>query len=137
MASRYKPTRPYIEALSSVFHKGRPRDKYTVRYKLSDADRERLIIGILAGRGEVKNLAIHIYVALMLRIRVEEIADILFLTGVYSGVPALADGLDTMIKVLQLLEAVATDPAKATGDCKMSTPDMTAVFTVLSKNLQL
>jgi alkylhydroperoxidase/carboxymuconolactone decarboxylase family protein YurZ len=137
MADRYEATRPYIEALRSVFHHNQPRDKYTVRYRLSDADRERVILGILASRGEVKNLGIHIYVALMLRITPSEIADIIFLAGVYSGVPAVSDGLDTMIKVLQLLEDVAKDPAKATGDPLLTEPNMTAVFIVLSKNLQL
>jgi alkylhydroperoxidase/carboxymuconolactone decarboxylase family protein YurZ len=132
MAARYEPTRPYIEALRSVFHSKQPRDKYTVRRRLSDADRERCIIGILASRGEVKNLGIHIYVALMLRITPSEIADIIFLAGVYSGVPAVSDGLDTMIKVLHLLQAVAEDPATATGDAKLTKPDMKAVFTVLS-----
>jgi alkylhydroperoxidase/carboxymuconolactone decarboxylase family protein YurZ len=110
--------------LDSLFHEDAPSDRRTNRPRISAQDRERCIIAILASRGNVRNLAVHIYVALMLNVTPEEIADIIFLAGVYSGVPAVADGLDTQIKTLQALENVAN----ARGN-----PDINAVFAELSK----
>src|SRR5262245_42807240 len=85
----YGATKNYITAIRKVFfdpHKA-------TKLALNDQDRERCIICLLASRGGQVTLAIHIYMALMLQIKPEEIANILFLTGVYTGTDNLALGL--------------------------------------------
>jgi alkylhydroperoxidase/carboxymuconolactone decarboxylase family protein YurZ len=145
MGGRYERTLPYVQMVRTRFHDNQPPDSETTRDRISEEDRERCIIAILASRGAVRNLALHIYAALMLGIKAEEIADVIFLAGVYSGVPAVANGLDTQIKVLKKLEQLATDRdyrMKFAEESPGRQPELpglgvTTVFKMLSFELQL
>jgi alkylhydroperoxidase/carboxymuconolactone decarboxylase family protein YurZ len=106
----YGATKNYINAIRKVFfdpHKA-------TKLALDTRDRERCIICLLASRGGQVTLAVHIYMALMLEITPEEIANILFLTGVYTGTDNLAMALMTLEKTLKRLNELggATDGSK-------------------------
>jgi alkylhydroperoxidase/carboxymuconolactone decarboxylase family protein YurZ len=144
MRDRYERTEPYVEMLQTRFHERQPKDvpgeRGKVRVRLSAEDRERCIIAILASRGAVRNLGVHIYVALMLGVSPQEIADAIFLAGVYSGVPAVADGLDTQIQVLTWLQKLVTEKEvfdSVAGPLKATKPDGRVVLALLSLKLQL
>ena len=80
-------------------------------------DRERCLIAVLAARDAGFNLAIHIYIGLMEGLTPQEIADVIFLGGVYTGVDRISDGLGALVKTLATL--------KNLSDGDMCTPNCT------------
>jgi alkylhydroperoxidase/carboxymuconolactone decarboxylase family protein YurZ len=73
-------------------------------------DRERCLIAVLASRDAGLNLAIHIYVGLMEGLSPQEIADVIFLGGIYTGVDRISDGLAAEMRTLDTLAQVTTPP---------------------------
>jgi ubiquinone/menaquinone biosynthesis C-methylase UbiE/alkylhydroperoxidase/carboxymuconolactone decarboxylase family protein YurZ/uncharacterized protein YbaR (Trm112 family) len=107
----YPPTQAYTDAISEAFYGALPPDDATPpRSMLSLRDRERCLISILASRGAGLTLAIHMYIALMHEVSAEEIAHILFLAGIYTGVDNLAGALAAEVKLLTELKALALLP---------------------------
>jgi alkylhydroperoxidase/carboxymuconolactone decarboxylase family protein YurZ len=83
-----------LEAIKDIFYGDLPPDSGTApRSALSEMDRERIIVAVLAGREINSNIGLHMYIALVLGISPAEIAHILLLAGVYSGIPSFADGV--------------------------------------------
>jgi alkylhydroperoxidase/carboxymuconolactone decarboxylase family protein YurZ len=80
-------------------------------------DRERSLIAVLAARDAGFNLALHIYIGLMEGLTPREIADIIFLGGIYTGVDRISDGLGALVKTLAAL--------KGLSDGEMCTPNCT------------
>jgi len=133
----YAATSGYIDAIGKVFFE-LPED---VREQppdvVSAANRERCLLALLAARGGGFTLATHIYLALMEGIRrpgqpddisPEEIANIIFLAGVYTGADNLMLSLATLMKTLPILADIAdTQPKK----------DQSAVFQVLKEKYGL
>jgi alkylhydroperoxidase/carboxymuconolactone decarboxylase family protein YurZ len=105
MPSRCGRTGRYIDAIGSAFY-GDGAD--TVAPK----DRERCLIAILASRDAGLNLSLHIYLGLMEGLSPREIADIVFLAGIYTGVDRLSDGLAALVATLGIL-------AKPPKSCKV------------------
>ena len=95
----------------NVFYSEAPTDDAGPRPILTAVDRERCLIAILAGRGADLNFAIHVYMGLMHGLTPEEIANVLFLVGVYTGVDNFAQGLKAEVTVLETLATVAADGA--------------------------
>jgi len=89
----YPATDAWLDALTAVFTTGLPGETQQNRAKLSAMDRERCLMTLLCSRGEKGTLGIHMYMALCLGVTEDEIKHILFLTGLYSGVPNFARGL--------------------------------------------
>jgi alkylhydroperoxidase/carboxymuconolactone decarboxylase family protein YurZ len=110
LGGRYHRTAEYVEQVHHLFHWKNPSDKRTTRSRLSEEDRERCTIALLAAQGEKQNLAVHVYMGLMVGISPEEIADVIFLAGIYGGVPAITDGLRVEIDVLEALEKLVHPP---------------------------
>ena len=77
---------------------------------MSAKDRERCLIAVLASRDAGLNLALHIYNGLMAELSPQEIADIIFLCGVYTGVDRISDGLWAEERTLQALKRIAVPP---------------------------
>jgi hypothetical protein len=69
--------------------------------------RERVLIGVLVSRDAGLNLALHVYIGLMERLSSHDIADIIFLSGIYTGVDCISDGLDTVTRTLDVLSQLA------------------------------
>lgn len=111
LATQYPPSKGIIEAISEAFTVDLPAAVRTGPAKpLSDADRERILIALLAARGERLNLAVHIYFALGLGISPHEVVHILLLTGMYAGLPAFASALDVVRDTFVLLETLPSVP---------------------------
>ena len=99
----YPATQPYIDAIGDALYPlqgAKP-------VPLAAAERERCLVTLLASRGAKRNLAIHVYMALMERIPATEICHILLLVGAYAGVESLANGLATAKTTFETLATVA------------------------------
>ena len=99
-------TAEYISAIRRAFYEGTA---------MLPRDRERCLIAVLASRDAGLNLAIHIYLGLMALLSPGEVADIIFLGGIYSGVDRISDGLAAEMKTLMVLAQVAAAP----GGCSV------------------
>jgi alkylhydroperoxidase/carboxymuconolactone decarboxylase family protein YurZ len=107
LPAAFPTARPYIDAIATVFSADLPADRGSgARTRLSREDRERILIALLASRGERLNLAVHIYVALGLGITPDEILHILLLTGVYTGLPNFASSLNVVADTFGFLEGL-------------------------------
>src|SRR5262249_2383719 len=111
----YGLSKPYIDVINDAFYNTDLPDDAVPdlrRKALSVPDRERCLIALLAARGESWALAVHVYVGLMEGISPEEIAHIIYLAGIYSGVSNFIGGIETESGVLDLLEHTtgALDP---------------------------
>jgi alkylhydroperoxidase/carboxymuconolactone decarboxylase family protein YurZ len=95
---RYRTAAGFVDAIEDAFYAGGA---------LTAPDRERCIVALLAAREARHFLAIHVYVALMEGVAPEEIADVVFLSAVYTGVPALTRGIAVVERTLGLLETIA------------------------------
>ncbi len=116
----YGPTTGYLGAIGKAFYGITDDVIQTPSDKLTPANRERCLIALLAARGADFTLAVHIYLALMEgsldpdgttakdRILPSEIANIIFLSGVYTGADNLTRGLMTLTRTLGLLANLAT-----------------------------
>src|ERR1041384_5671030 len=106
LPAAYDPSRAYVDAVISVFYDdpGSEDESATTREKLSIKDRERCVIAMLASRGADYNLALHLYMGLMEGISPGEIANVLLLAGVYTGVDNFAEGIGVEIDVLTWLK---------------------------------
>ena len=102
----YPPAQGIIAAVGARF--------YESTKQMSGRDREMCLITILASGGfPAFALAGHIYWGLMEGLSVDEIADILTLTGTYTGLPRMADGYYTLTGTLKLLQKLAQTPETA------------------------
>jgi alkylhydroperoxidase/carboxymuconolactone decarboxylase family protein YurZ len=95
---RYRQTRGYIDAVGTAFYPDNDGGD-----TMAAKDRERCLIAILGSRDAGLNLSIHIYLGLMEGLLPREIADIIFLAGVYTGVDRMSDGLAALVATLNAL----------------------------------
>jgi alkylhydroperoxidase/carboxymuconolactone decarboxylase family protein YurZ len=96
-------TQEYVTSIRDSFYGGSGTTMTTL-------DRERCLIAVLASRDGGFNLALHIYIALMEGLTPEQIADVIFLSGIYTGVDRISDGLATELYTLMVLGQVAAPP---------------------------
>src|SRR5262245_5906624 len=94
-------TTGYVNAIRQAFYEGST---------MAPRDRERCLIAVLASRDAGLNLAIHIYIGLMEGLLPKEIADIIFLGGIYTGVDRISDGLAAEKRTLTVLAGIAVPP---------------------------
>jgi len=79
------------------------------------ANRERCLVTLLAAHGNAFQLAVHVYVGLMEGITPEELADLVFLAGIYAGIARMTESLDTANATLEVLTRVAADESRPPG----------------------
>jgi alkylhydroperoxidase/carboxymuconolactone decarboxylase family protein YurZ len=103
MPGQDKRTAKYISAIRRTFYD-------SSRATMTPKDRERCLIAILSSRDAGLNLALHIYVGLMEDLSPQDIADIIFLGGIYTGVDRISDGLGAAVRTLGALARAADDP---------------------------
>jgi alkylhydroperoxidase/carboxymuconolactone decarboxylase family protein YurZ len=134
----YGPSKRYVRAVTSIFYRPLPKDAMTNRTVLSAADRERCLIALLAARGEEFNLGLHIYMALVEGVSPAEIANIILLAGVYTGVDNFSIGLSTLSKTLNLLKQNLTGVPLKTPVSEKPPPSGSAasIYADLKKNLR-
>jgi alkylhydroperoxidase/carboxymuconolactone decarboxylase family protein YurZ len=79
---------------------------------ISERDRERCIIAILASKGQHGvPLAVHFYWGLAAGLEPQEIADTLLVVAVYAGFDAYTTGLGLLARTLVSLKRLATTDA--------------------------
>lgn len=93
-------TAGYIEAIRKAFYDQCSRH-------MEPKDRERCLIAVLASRDGGLNLALHVYAGLMEQLSPDDIADTVFLAGIYTGVDRISDGLATVANTLAVLRQLA------------------------------
>jgi alkylhydroperoxidase/carboxymuconolactone decarboxylase family protein YurZ len=103
----YQRAQPYFSAVVETFFRHPDPLVNGMRVALDVQDRQRCILALQAATGQVSPLAIHVYISLMERITVAEIANVLLLAGVYTGVPNFFTGMDTLETTLETMAACA------------------------------
>lgn len=96
--------------------------------RLKAADRERCLVALLAAKTTDSSftLAVHLYWGMMEGLSVDELADVLALTGAYHGMPHYAMGQVTFRKTLDALRGLferapaACDPAAVIGALRVA-----------------
>lgn len=101
MNATYPPLAAWNASMTEMF--------YSPSSPLRAVDRERCLIGILTLTGPPPSLAIHVYMALMEGVTVEEVCHIVALSGNYGGAPRLIDALPAVRRALEALQAVSAE----------------------------
>jgi alkylhydroperoxidase/carboxymuconolactone decarboxylase family protein YurZ len=104
----YGRAQPYFSAVVETYFRKPDPLVNGMRVALDVQDRQRCIIALQAATGQVSPLAIHIYISLMERLTVSEIANVLLLAGVYTGVPNFFTGMDTLETTLEVMVECVT-----------------------------
>jgi alkylhydroperoxidase/carboxymuconolactone decarboxylase family protein YurZ len=120
LTQMYAATANYLQAIGQAFYETTATPS-TVD-AISHANRERCLIALLTARGAGFPLAVHIYIGLMEgfdeddELTPDEVADIIFLSGIYTGSDNVMRGLVTLTTTLNKLKEIAEgiDPAKKT-----------------------
>jgi 4-carboxymuconolactone decarboxylase len=71
------------------------------REKIPHATRQLITVAALTVLSKPEELALHIHAALNVGCKKEEIAEVIFQTSIYGGVPAANTALSTLKKVLE------------------------------------
>ena len=92
----------YVGAVSGAFytHSGQ---LLTTQY------RECALVALLASQGAERNLAIHLFIALLAGVSVDDVVDLLFLSGVYSGANLLTQSMRVATKTFDAIAQAADD----------------------------
>ena len=104
MEKEFPVSTPYIEGLTEILFQDGGQGH------LKRKEKEKIIIALLASGGGTANLAEHIYIALAwedMKIDVDDIGNIILLTGIYTGVRRLAGGLRVLASTLISLNELA------------------------------
>jgi alkylhydroperoxidase/carboxymuconolactone decarboxylase family protein YurZ len=92
----------YTAAVSKAFYKKHEQ-------LLRDRERECALIALLASQGADTNLGIHIFIALAAGMAVDDVVDLLFLTGIYCGANLLTKSLRVAEKTFAAIIQAAAD----------------------------
>ena len=116
----HPPSADYVRATVRAF--------YDDGALLSVQNRERCLIALLATEGEDFALALHIYIAVMEGIPPAEVADMLFLVGIYAGAHRFAKGLLVEERTLETLERLVAEGGSL--EARVVLPAIAAAFGV-------
>jgi alkylhydroperoxidase/carboxymuconolactone decarboxylase family protein YurZ len=113
LPATYDQAAEYSNAVAHAFYRDDlPADSGpSWRSMLSIRDRERCLIALLTSRRAELELAIHVYLAVMEDISPEEIANIMMLAGMYSGLDNFSRGLRVEAKALETLAQIVEQNA--------------------------
>jgi ubiquinone/menaquinone biosynthesis C-methylase UbiE/uncharacterized protein YbaR (Trm112 family)/alkylhydroperoxidase/carboxymuconolactone decarboxylase family protein YurZ len=117
MPAQYPGSEALVEAIQAEFY-GEGKTLPTTR--MSNLERERVLIALLASRGGKLTLAIHLYAGLMAGASPSDLASILLLAGVYTGIDRLAEGLAVQRDTFTLLAELFAQqkPLDAVNVCR-------------------
>lgn len=110
----------YAEGITRAFYS-------TGHEQLEPDHRECAVIALLVAQQADVNLALHLFIGLMSGLRARDVADLVFLAGVYAGANVLTAGLHVLAKtfdaVLQSANAGAATPADVFAKILRAYPD--------------
>lgn len=106
LPSQYAAAQPYFTAAIDTFYR-HPAADAPERQGLDIKDRQRCIVALQAGTGQTMPLAVHIYISLMEEITPHELAHVILLAGLYTGVPNFFTGFEVLAETLHVLKALA------------------------------
>jgi hypothetical protein len=82
---------------------------YATSGPLAPVSRERCLISLLTVSGLPVPLAIHLYWGLMEGLTIDEVLQIIGLSGCYSGLPRTVFGIEVMYRALVVLSTLGDD----------------------------
>ena len=114
VAAPHPASGPYVEAVIKGFYDGA---------RMAPRERERVLVALFAAQSVAPSLflAVHLYWGLMEGLSVDDLADTMGLSGLYTGLAHYTAGLKTLRITLDALAALATtsgaklDPAAVVG----------------------
>ena len=118
-AGLFKLNGQTVESLSPVdlYTQALQRGFYTSNNPMLDSKyRECAVVALLASQEAEANLALHVFIALMINITPAEVVNIVFLTGVYSGVNVLTKSLRVVAKTFAAVIAAAAEAQPTTAE---------------------
>ena len=119
----YGSSKAFVDSLVDFAKSCVPDTTPPPRDTLSIQDRERCIIALLCSRREDIELSIHIYLALMTGVSILEIANIMLLASMYTGVDNLTRGLLVYTTTLETLSCQANPEPQKVVDALTDTFD--------------
>lgn len=78
------------------------------RHRLTPQNRERVLIPLLASRSDDFALAVHVYLGWLEGLEDDEIGELIFLGGIYTGISHLARGLDVVNRTFAVVTAAGS-----------------------------
>lgn len=100
---------PYIDNMVNLLYTGDP---------VSHDDREKILIAILAMRGDPLTLAVHLYWGMMEGLTLAQVGMTLLIVSGYAGVPAYTQSLLTLKTTCQTLKGCIAAGKVSSGDVK-------------------
>lgn len=100
----YPAIEPWCAGIVSTF--------FTDSGPLAPRQREQCLIALLAYTGPEVSLGVHVYWGLMEGLSLDEICQVIALTGCYGGLPKGYRGLQVVARVTRALQRVATTSAR-------------------------
>jgi len=112
----------------ALYAEGITRGFYSTAHSQLEPDhRECAVIALLVQQQADANLALHLFIGLMSGLRARDVADLVFLAGVYAGTNVLTAGLHVLAKtfyaVICAADAGTTTPADVFATILRAYPD--------------
>ena len=105
----YPPAGPWTDPPGDMFYRTKP--------LLPHKKREMVLLATLTGQRAYSELAVHVYWGLMEGLDPDEIANVLLLTSMYTGMPTWSNAIRVLRTALTTLAKIAaeaeTDPTRA------------------------
>lgn len=98
LTSRFPPGAPYVLSILDLYYK-------PGAFRMRPENRERVLISMLASHAALPlDVAIHIYWGIGEGLPLEEILDVLALTGMYGGIHRYSDNLGVLANTVAVLK---------------------------------
>lgn len=105
----YPPAGPWTDPPGDMFYRTKP--------LLPHKKREMVLLATLTGQRAYSELAVHVYWGLMEGLEPDEIANVLLLTSMYTGMPTWSNAIRVLRTALGVLAKIAAeaeaDPSRA------------------------
>lgn len=105
----YPPAGPWTDPPGDMFYRSKP--------LLPHKKREMVLLATLTGQRAYSELAVHVYWGLMEGLEADEIANVLLLTSMYTGMPTWSNAIRVLRTALTVLARIAAeaeaDPSRA------------------------
>jgi len=105
LSDQYPPIGPALKGIAATLYP----EATKTEVALSPANRERCLVAILASRSRRLELAIHAYLALGNSVTPPELAHIVVVSGIYTGIDTVSEGFDVLQTTFTVLKKAVKD----------------------------